>query len=104
MAVAAWVPSGGDDLVPHVHRAIAAFVAEAGIERAWVVIELEDGARYALEALLAEPGSGFLTLVPHREEEDTPERVIVPIASIRRLELARAEEQRARPGFVAPAA
>ena len=84
MTVGAWIPSAGDDLVPRIHRAVADFVADAGVERAWVLVELEDGARYPLEALLAEPGSGFVTLVPHREDDDTPERMIVPIAAIRR--------------------
>ena len=98
----AWVPAGGDELVEDIHRAIADYVAEAGIARAWVLVELADGARYPLETLLAEPGSGFVTLVPHPEDDETPERIIVPITSIRRLELARAEEQRARPGFTAP--
>ena len=98
----AWVPAGGDELVENIHRAIADYVAEAGIARAWVLVELADGARYPLETLLAEPGSGYITLVPHPEDDETPERIIVPITSIRRLELARAEEQRARPGFTVP--
>ena len=90
----AWIPAGGDELVANVHHAIADFVAEAGIERAWVLVELADGARYALEAILAEPGAGFVTLVPHREDDETPERLIVPQTSLRRIELARAEAQR----------
>lgn len=97
----AWIPAGGDELVANVHRAIADFVAEAGIERAWVLVELADGARYPLEAILAEPGAGFVTLVPHREDDETPERLIVPQTSLRRIELARAEAQRERLGFVA---
>jgi hypothetical protein len=97
----AWVPAGGDELVENIHRAIADYVAEAGIERAWVLVELSDGARYPLETLLAEPGSGFLTLVPHREDDETPERLIVPQTALRRIELARAEAQRERLGFAA---
>jgi hypothetical protein len=97
----AWVPAGGDELVANVHRAIADYITEAGIARAWVLVELADGARYALEALLAEPGSGFVTLVPHREDEETPERLIVPLKAISRIELARAEELRERFGFAA---
>jgi hypothetical protein len=97
----AWIPPGGEELVANVHRAIADFVAEVGIARAWVLVELADGARYPLEAILAEPGSGFVTLVPHREDEETPERIIVPQTSLRRIELARAEAQRERLGFVA---
>ena len=100
MEVPAWIPSGGDELVASVHRAIADYVAETGIARAWVLVELADGARYPLEALLAEPGSGFVTLVPHREDDETPERLIVPVAGVKRIELARAEAQRERLGFV----
>jgi hypothetical protein len=96
----AWVPAGGDELVAGIHAAIAEFVADAGIARAWVLVELGDGARYPLEALLAEPGSGFVTLVPHREDEETPERMIVPLKAISRIELARAEAHRERLGFV----
>ena len=44
-------PAGGDQLVEFVYRAMAAYVAEAGIERAWVHVELADGARYALESV-----------------------------------------------------
>ena len=97
----AWVPAGGDELVENVHRAIGDYIAEAGIARAWVLVELADGARYALEALLAEPGSGFVTLVPHREDDETPERLIIPLKAVSRIELARAEEHRERFGFVA---
>jgi hypothetical protein len=96
----AWVPSDGEELVANVHRAIADYVAEAGIARAWVLVELADGARYPLEALLAEPGSGFVTLVPHREDDETPERLIVPLKAFSRIELARAEAHRERLGFV----
>jgi hypothetical protein len=97
----AWVPADGDELVENVHRVIADYVAEAGIERAWVLVELADGARYPLETLLAEPGSSFVTLVPHREDDETPERLIVPVRAISRIELARAEAQRERLGFAA---
>ena len=96
----AWVPPDGDELVENVHSAIADYVGEAGIARAWVLVELADGARYPLEALLAEPGSGFVTLVPHREDDETPERLIVPLKAINRIELARAEAHRERFGFV----
>ena len=99
----AWVPGGGDELVARVQAAIAQFLEDTATPRAWVLVELEDGARLPLEALLEEPGSGFVTLVPHREDEEEPERVIVPVRSIRRIELARAEAQRARLGFAGPA-
>lgn len=100
-----WLPgAGGEDFAARVHRAIAGFVDDAGVAQAWVLVELEDGARWPLEALLGEPGQGFVTLVPHPEDEETPERLIVPVASIRRIELARAEAHRSRLGFAAPGA
>ena len=96
----AWVPAGGAELVATVHPAIADYVNESGLARAWVLVELADGARYPLEALLAEPGLGYVTLVPHREDDETPERLIVPQTALRRIELARAEAHRERLGFV----
>lgn len=94
-----------DEFVARVHRAIERFAGEAEVERAWVQVELVDGARYTLDGLYPEPGFGFVTLVPHREphgDEDVPERVIVPLGMFKRIELARAEEQRSRFGFAVP--
>ena len=56
-----------DDLVERIHRRIEAFAEEAGVEQAFVEIELVDGARYAVESLTAEPGYGFVTIRPHPE-------------------------------------
>jgi len=50
--------------------------------------ELADGALLRLESLSAEPGYGFLTLVPHGDE---PQELIVPIGTIRQFTLSRAE-------------
>jgi hypothetical protein len=102
-----WLPGATgpvEEFVSRVHRAIERFAEAAGVERAWVEVELLDGARYTLDALEPEPGLGYVTLVPHREahEEDLPERVIVPLGIVKRIELSRAEEQRARFGFVVP--
>jgi hypothetical protein len=70
-----------------------------------VEVELFDGARFPLDSISAEPGFGFVTLTPHHAvEEELPERLVVPVGSIRRIELARAEEQRSRFGFSLPAA
>ena len=66
-------------------------------------MELADGARFPLDSVTAEPGFGFVTLTPHPDaEEDLPEQLIVPVAAIRRIELARAEEERAALGFSLP--
>jgi hypothetical protein len=99
-----WVPGFAgplDDLVERVHRRIEQFAREAGVDRAFVEVVLADGARYSVESLTAEPGYGFVTLRPHTED-GVPDEVIVPIGSIKRLELSRAVEERGRLGFSLP--
>jgi hypothetical protein len=92
------------EFVERLHRLIERFAAEAGVEQAYVVAELVDGRRFALDALSPEPGFGFLTLHPHADaEDDVPERVVVPVGAIKRIELDRAMEERERFGFSAPA-
>jgi hypothetical protein len=92
-----------DELVERIHRQIERFAREAGIEQAFVEVELADGSRLTLDAIQPEPGFGFVTLIPHPQvEEELPEQVMVPVGSIRRIELARAEERRARFGFSLP--
>jgi hypothetical protein len=67
------------------------------------VVELADGARFPLDSVTAEPGFGFVTLTPHPDaEEDLPGQLIVPVSSIRRIELSGAEEERAALGFSLP--
>jgi hypothetical protein len=99
-----WVPGFAgplDDLIDRIHRRIAQFAEEAGVEQAYVELELVDGVRYAVASLSSEPGYGFVTIRPH-DGEDTPAEVIVPIGSIRRIELGRAAEQRTQLGFSLP--
>jgi hypothetical protein len=99
-----WVPGFAgplDDLVERIHRRIEQFAEEAEVEQAYVEVEFSDGARYAIESLSAAPGYGFVTIRPH-PGDDTPDEVIVPIGSIRRIELSRAAEQRAALGFSIP--
>ena len=104
-----WVPglssAPQDEFVARLHRAIGRFAADAGVERAFVEIELVDGARYAVDTLTAEPGFDFVTIKPDPDEGegfDVPEQLVVPVSSIRRIELARAEERRERFGFSLP--
>jgi len=101
-----WVPSAGplDDFVARLHRQIERFADEAGVKQAFVEIELADGARFALESMTAEPGYGLVTIRPHPRDADgdLPEAMIVPVGYIRRIDLRRAEEQRARLGFSLP--
>ena len=96
-----WVPGWAgplDDLVDRIHRRVEEFATEAGVEQAFVEIELADGARYALVSLAATPGYGFVTIRPH-PGDDVPDELIVPVGSIRRIELSRAGDQPARLGF-----
>jgi hypothetical protein len=104
-----WLPgvqAPQDELVARIHRQIERFAADAGVERAFVLVELADGSRFPLDALSPEPGFGFVTLRPHPdpddEYEDLPAELIVPVGSIRRIELDRVDEERARFGFWLP--
>ena len=100
-----WLPgvhAPQDELVLRVHRQIERFAAAAGVPRAFVQVELADGARFALDAMTAEPGFGFVTLRPYRDgagDEDVPEELIVPVGMIRRIELDRTAEEEGRVGF-----
>jgi hypothetical protein len=99
-----WVPGFAgplDDLVDRVHRQIERFADEAGVEQAFVEVELIDGVRYTVEALSAEPGYGFVTIRPH-PDDDAPAEVIVPVGSIRRIELSGTVDRPARLGFSVP--
>jgi hypothetical protein len=103
-----WLPGlaagSQDEFVGRLHRQIESFAAHAGVARAYVVIELADGARFPLDSISAEPGFGFVTLTPHPDaDEELPGQLIVPVAAIRRIELARAEEEKASLGFSLPA-
>jgi hypothetical protein len=96
-----WVPGFAgplDDLVERIHRRIQEFASERAVEHAYVEVELIDGVRFAVESLAAEPGYGFVTIRPHARD-DTPGEVIVPIGSIKRIELSAAAEERTQLGF-----
>jgi hypothetical protein len=54
-----------------------------------------------LASISAEPGYGFLTLVPHPADGE-PQELIVPVGAIRRLTLSRAEHE-SPIGFSLPA-
>ena len=90
-----WIPGVAgplDDLVARIHLRIESFAAEHELEQAQVEVELADGALIRLLSISPEPGYGFLTLVPH-PEDDEPQELIVPLGSIQRLTLSRAEPE-----------
>jgi hypothetical protein len=98
-----WLPGvegPQDDFVERLHRQIERFAREHGVERVAVNVELDGGSRFALDAILAEPGYGFVTLRPHASgEEQEPDELVVPIASLRRIELDDAEKRPPPFGF-----
>jgi hypothetical protein len=95
-----WTPTGPgfDDFVDNLHRTIA----ECG-ESPFVEVELVDGARLAIESIAAEPGHGFVTLRPHPRDE-APGAVVVPVGSIRRIDVSRSREEERPLGFTLPSA
>jgi hypothetical protein len=99
-----WIPGMAgplDELVARIHRRIASFATEHELEQAEVEAELHDGALLRLSTISAEPGYGFITLVPHPEDGE-PQELIVPLGAIRRLTLSRAEPE-SPIGFSLPA-
>jgi hypothetical protein len=97
--------------VERLHRRIEAFAVDRGWERAWVEIEFVDGAVVSVHSIAAEPGFGFVTVTPYPEETSElhdpaalpDEELIVPVGSIKRITLGRAEERREGFGFALPA-
>jgi hypothetical protein len=64
-----------------------------------VAIELADSTRFTLQRVEPEPGFGMITLYVRPDGDDAPEALIVPIGSIRRIELRKAPEERLGFGF-----
>ena len=96
-----WLPGAAgplDQFVDKLQRQVEAFAREHGLASAAVEVELADGVTFEVASLSAEPGFGFLTLVPHGKE---PEELIVPVGAVRRIAIGRAEE-RSRLGFSLP--
>jgi len=86
-------------------RVIAAFAQTAGVETPVVEIELADTSRFVLERIDPEPGFGMITVSVHGVRDDAPDALIIPIGSIRRIELRKSPEDRVqRFGFTAPPA
>ncbi len=93
-----------EEFVSRLHRAIAAFGQEHGVETPVVDIELMDTSRFVLQKIDPEPGFGMVTLHVRADDDETPDALIIPIGSIRRIELRKAPEERvASVGFSVPA-
>jgi hypothetical protein len=73
------------------------------VETPVVEVELVDAARYVLEKIEPEPGFGMVTLHVRADDDDIPDALIVPLGSIKRIELRKAPEERlATFGFSLP--
>jgi len=90
--------------VERLHRAIAAFADERGVETPVVEVELMDSARFVLASVDPDPGFGMVTLrLAPDDDGDAPDAIIVPIGSIKRFELRGQPEERVSSfGFSVP--
>jgi hypothetical protein len=90
--------------VERLHRAIASFAEATGVEKPLVEVELADASRFVLERIEPEPGFGMVTLYVTDARDEAPEALIVPIGSLRRIELRTAPEKSESIGFSVPRA
>ena len=98
-----WTPGAAgplDELVQRLQRIVERFQSEHGLATAEVEIELFDGSRHHLSSLRAEPGFGFLTLVPIDDHGKAPRLLVVPVGAVRAFEVSAPDPERAF-GFAA---
>ena len=93
-----------DAFVERLHKAIASFAETNGVEKPVVEVELADRSRFILERIEPEPGFGMVTLYVTDARDDAPDALIVPIGSLRRIELRSAPEKAESFGFSVPRA
>jgi hypothetical protein len=97
MSTQIWTPGMAgplDEFVARITRMVAVFTEENDLEQAEVCIELADGSRHVIATTTAEPGFGFFSFTPHREDGDPPKRVIVPIGAVRSIEVSAPDPER----------
>ena len=91
--------------VERLHKAIASFAEAMEVEKPVVEVELADSSRFVLDRIEPEPGFGMVTLYVTDARDDAPDALIVPIGSVRRIELSKSTEERVqRFGFSVPPA
>ena len=83
-----------DEFVARITRMVGAFAEENGLDQAALRIELVDGSRHVLATTTAEPGFGFFSFTPHRDDGEVPKRVIVPIGAVRAIEISAPDPER----------
>jgi len=77
-----------DELISRLTRMVAAFAHEHELAQAEVRIELADGSQHLVATATAEPGFGFFSFTPHRDDGAEPRRVIVPIGAVKTIEIS----------------
>ena len=101
-----WTPQAElphEAFVERLHKAIASFAEAMGVEKPIVEVELADSSRFVLDRIEPEPGFGMVTLYVTDARDDAPDALIVPIGSLRRIELSKSSEERVqRFGFSVP--
>lgn len=102
-----WTPAPElphEAFVERIHRVIASFAEATGVEKPLVEVELADTSHFTLERIEPEPGFGMVTLYLTDTRDDVPDALIVPIGSLRRIELRSAPDKSESFGFVVPPA
>ena len=107
-----WTPNAelpDEAFIERLHKAISDVQDSpeaAGVEKPFVEIELADRSRFVLDRIEPEPGFGMVTLyVTDARDDDVPDALIVPIGSLRRIELRKGPEDKLqRFGFSVPPA
>jgi len=97
MSTHVWTPGAAgplDEFVARLTRMVASFAHDHELEQAEVCIELVDGSRHTLATTSAEPGFGFFSFAPYREEGDEPRKLIVPIGAVRSIEISAPDPER----------
>ena len=97
MSTHVWTPGAAgplDEFVSRLTRMASDFTEENGLEQAEVCVELVDGSRHSIATTSAEPGFGFFSFTPYRDEGDGPRRLIVPIGAVRSIELSAPDPER----------
>ena len=104
MSTHIWTPGVAgplDEFVNRISRMAATFARDQGLAQAEVRIELFDGSRYVLQAVMPEPGFGFFSFVPHAGDGEEARCVVVPIGAVRLIEISRPDTEHPF-GFTGP--
>jgi hypothetical protein len=91
--------------VERLYRTIAKFAETTAVKTPVVEVELADTSRFVLDRIEPEPGFGMITIYVRGVRDDAPDAIVIPVGSIRRIELRKEPEDRvARFGFSLPEA